>query len=111
MTDVVVASYTIHVELNGEKSSFQCRSDQTIQQAAENAGVMLPSSCRAGVCTTCAALVSDGIVEQPDAMGVKLELQKQGFTLLCVAYPRSDLSLYAGQEDILYEAQFGQYQK
>ncbi|MEY2748444.1 MAG: hypothetical protein RLZZ168_460 [Cyanobacteriota bacterium] len=44
-------------------------------------------------------------------MGVKAELQQQGYALLCVAYPRSDLNLLAAQEDALYEAQFGQYQK
>ena len=56
-------------------------------------------------------MISDGQVEQPDAMGVKGELQLQGYALLCVAFPRADLTLKAGQEDALYEAQFGQYQK
>ena len=79
--------------------------------AAEAAGVPLPSSCCSGVCTTCAALLSSGSVRQPDAMGVKAELQEQGFALLCVAFPCSDLTLKAGMEDALYEAQFGQYQK
>ena len=51
-----------------------------------------------------------GRVVQADAMGVRDDLQRQGFTLLCVAYPRSDLQLEGGQEDALYEAQFGQYQ-
>ena len=44
-------------------------------------------------------------------MGVKEDLREDGFSLLCVAYPRSDLKVIAGQEDALYEAQFGQYQK
>jgi ferredoxin len=44
-------------------------------------------------------------------MGVKAELQQKGFALLCVSFPRSDLQLQTGQEDALYEAQFGQYQK
>ena len=79
--------------------------------AAEAAGVMLPSSCCAGVCTTCAASIRSGQVHQPDAMGVKEELREKGFALLCVSFPRSDLQLLAGQEDALYEAQFGQYQK
>jgi len=73
--------------------------------------VDLPSSCCSGVCTTCAARIHEGTVHQPDAMGVKAELQEQGYALLCVAFPRSDLKLTAGQEDALYEAQFGQYQK
>ncbi|MFN5195013.1 MAG: 2Fe-2S iron-sulfur cluster-binding protein [Cyanobacteriota bacterium] len=104
-------TFQISVELGGQQHRFACRSDQTVLAAAEAAGVALPSSCTAGVCTTCAARLRQGTVHQPDAMGVKEELQRQGYTLLCVAYPRSDLDVLAGQEDALYEAQFGQYQK
>ena len=110
-TASAVVNYTIRVEFESEAHSFSCRSDQTVLNAAEAAGVTLPSSCCSGVCTTCAALISEGTVEQPDAMGVKADLQQQGYALLCVAFPRADLSLKAGQEDALYEAQFGQYQK
>ena len=109
MTDV--ATFTVRAEFDGELFSCPCRSAQAVRNAAEAAGVALPSSCCSGVCTTCAALVSEGRVEQPDAMGVKGELQEQGYSLLCVAFPRADLTLKAGQEDALYEAQFGQYQK
>jgi len=106
-----VATYTVRAEFEGTTHSFSCRADQTVLNAAEAAGVTLPSSCCSGVCTTCAALISEGSVDQPDAMGVKADLQQQGYALLCVAFPRADLSLKAGQEDALYEAQFGQYQK
>lgn len=105
------AVFQVTAEFEGARHSFSCRSDQTVLNAAEAAGVALPSSCCSGVCTTCAALVSQGTVHQPDAMGVKAELQQQGYALLCVAFPRSDLTLQAGMEDALYEAQFGQYQK
>ena len=104
-------SFTVVCDLNGASHSFSCRADQTVLAAAEAAGVALPSSCCSGVCTTCAARIQEGSVHQPDAMGVKADLQEQGFALLCVAYPRSDLKLVACQEDALYEAQFGQYQK
>ncbi|MFM7313275.1 MAG: 2Fe-2S iron-sulfur cluster-binding protein [Cyanobium sp.] len=103
--------FQITVSLAGVEHSFSGRADQTVLAAAEAAGVSLPSSCTAGVCTTCAARLKSGTVHQPDAMGVKQELQDQGYALLCVAYPRSDLEVLAGQEDALYEAQFGQYQK
>jgi ferredoxin len=104
-------TFTVVCDLNGTSHSFSCRADQTVLAAAEAAGVALPSSCCSGVCTTCAALIQEGTVHQPDAMGVKAELQEQGYALLCVAFPRSDLKLVAGQEDALYDAQFGQYQK
>jgi len=104
-------TFTITATLEGAQHTFPCRSDQTVLSAAEAAGVSLPSSCCSGVCTTCAARIQEGSVHQPDAMGVKAELQSEGFALLCVSYPRSDLKLVAGQEDALYEAQFGQYQK
>ncbi|MCP9888301.1 2Fe-2S iron-sulfur cluster binding domain-containing protein [Cyanobium sp. ATX 6A2] len=105
------ASFTVVATLGGTTHTFPCRDDQTVLAAAEEAGVPLPSSCCSGVCTTCAALLSEGTVHQPDAMGVKAELQQQGYALLCVAYPRSDLKLQGGMEDALYEIQFGQFQK
>jgi ferredoxin len=106
-----VPTYTISVERDGARLSFTGRADQTVLAAAEAAGIDLPHSCCSGVCTTCAALLRQGSVHQPDAMGVKAELREKGYALLCVAFPRSDLDVLAGQEDALYEAQFGQYQK
>ena len=105
------SSFQIKVSIDGVEHCFTGRADLTVLAAAEAAGVPLPSSCCSGVCTTCAAVLRTGTVHQPDAMGVKAELQEQGYALLCVAYPRSDLDVLAGQEDALYEAQFGQYQK
>jgi ferredoxin len=106
-----VSTYTIRVALDGSQHTFTARSDQTVLAAAEAAGIPLPNSCCSGVCTTCAARLRSGTVHQPDAMGVKAELQQEGYALLCVAFPRSDLDVLGGQEDALYEAQFGQYQK
>jgi ferredoxin len=40
-------------------------------------------------------------------MGVSPELQAEGYVLLCVAYPRSDIELESGKEDIVYARQFG----
>ena len=110
MSKTTSAVYAITIELDGQQHQFQCRDNQTVLSAAEDAGVPVPSSCCAGVCTTCAALIQEGAVHQPDAMGVKEDLRQEGFALLCVSFPRSDLKVRAGQEDALYQAQFGQYQ-
>ena len=110
MNEIPPAVYSITIELDGQQHHFQCRENQTVLSAAEAAGVPVPSSCCAGVCTTCAALIREGVVHQPDAMGVKDDLRKEGFALLCVSFPRAEVMAVAGQEDALYQAQFGQYQ-
>ena len=110
MNEIPPAVYSITIELDGQKHHFQCRENQTVLSAAEEAGVPVPSSCNAGVCTTCAAVIREGEVHQPDAMGVREDLRKDGFALLCVSFPRADVMAVAGQEDALYQAQFGQYQ-
>ena len=104
-------SFSVTVDLDGTSHRFVCRADQTVLAAGEAAGVALPTSCGAGVCTTCAALIQSGSVHQSDAMGVRADLQEQGYALLCVSYPRRDLTVLARQEDSLYEAQFGKFQK
>lgn len=102
-------TYTVELHHDGEVHTLAVSEDQTILRAAYAADVDLPSSCCAGVCTTCAALVlDDGKVAQEDAMGLGPELLEDGYTLLCVAYPRSDLKVATGKEAEVYDRQFGQ---
>ena len=105
--------YNIKVELEKKTYVFLCPENQDIISAAKANGIDLPSSCCSGVCTSCASIVIDGSVEQEDAMGLNDDLEKKGFALLCVAYPRSDLHIIVGSEveENLYNNQFGKYQK
>jgi ferredoxin len=83
--------------------------DQYILQAAEKQGVQLPFSCRNGACTSCAVRILAGEIYQPEAMGLSPKLKEQGYALLCVSYPRSDLEVETQDEDEVYELQFGRY--
>ncbi|MDX2214165.1 MAG: 2Fe-2S iron-sulfur cluster-binding protein [Oculatellaceae cyanobacterium bins.114] len=83
--------------------------DRYILQTAEQQGTDLPFSCRNGACTSCAVRVVSGEIDQPEAMGLSRELQAQGYALLCVSYPRSDLEVATQDEDEVYELQFGRY--
>ncbi|RMF21566.1 MAG: ferredoxin [Cyanobacteria bacterium J083] len=100
-------TYTVEIKHQGNTYTIQASSDKTILESAAEAGIELPSSCNAGVCTTCAAFISSGIVEQSDGMGLSPELQAEGYALLCVAYPRSDLKLESEKEEMVYDRQFG----
>lgn len=107
----MTTSYTVELHHQGEIHTITVPDDQTILVAAQTAGIDLPQSCNAGVCTTCAAQILQGEVDQTDGMGVSPELQAQGYALLCVAYPRSDLKIETEKEDTVYQLQFGQFQQ
>lgn len=68
----------------------------------------IPDSCLSGVCTTCAGKITNGgQVEQADCMGLSKEIQEEGYALLCIASPRSDLVIETEKEDEVYQKQFG----
>ena len=101
-------TYTVEFKHQGSIHTLQVPENETILSVADAAGLELPSSCHAGVCTTCAAKITNGgTVDQTDGMGVNTDLQTQGYVLLCVAYPRSDLKVETEQEDTVYQLQFG----
>ncbi|RAM53498.1 2Fe-2S iron-sulfur cluster binding domain-containing protein [Mastigocladus laminosus UU774] len=100
-------TYTVEIQHQGKTHTLQVPEDQTILSVADAQGLELPSSCHAGVCTTCAGQIISGKVDQTDGMGVSPDLQKQGYVLLCVAYPRSDLKIATEKEDTVYQLQFG----
>ncbi|MDY7021218.1 MAG: 2Fe-2S iron-sulfur cluster-binding protein [Cyanobacteriota bacterium] len=101
-------TYTVEIHHQGNVHTLQVPEDKRVLDVADEAGLELPSSCHAGVCTTCAAKLLSGEVEQAEGMGISPELQAEGYALLCVSYPRSDLKVETGKEDEVYDRQFGQ---
>ena len=100
--------YTAEIQHQGQTYTISVPEDKTVLQAADDQDLQLPTSCGAGVCTTCAALITEGTVEQSEGMGVSAELQAEGYALLCVSYPRSGLKIVTEKEDEVYQRQFGQ---
>ena len=100
---------TIRDRANGKISTVEVPEDQYILQTAEKQNATLPFSCRNGACTTCAVKIISGEIYQPEAMGLSPKLKEQGYALLCVSYPRSDLEVETQDEDEVYELQFGRY--
>ncbi len=99
-------TYTVEIKHEGETYTIEVPQNKKILEAAHDADIDLPSSCYAGVCTTCAAKIIEGTVDQSDGMGVSPELQKEGYVLLCVAYPRSNLKIETEKEEEVYSRQF-----
>jgi len=110
MGNVMADSYTVKIKHQGTEHSITVPSDRKILEVALEQGVELPFSCNAGVCTTCAALVVKGSVDQSEAAGIGPEVQEAGYALLCSAYAKSDLELVSDKEEEVYDMQFGQPQ-
>lgn len=61
-------------------------------QAAQRAGIVLPSSCRNGTCRTCMCkMLSGQVFYRIEWPGLTREEKQEGYILPCVAHAASDL--------------------
>ena len=85
----------VRVSLANSGREFRAQSDVTLLEAALDAGLNLPHSCKTGHCLACRARLLAGEISYPD--GAPLALSKaeraDGVILLCLARARTDLDL------------------
>ena len=65
----------------------------SILEQGESAGMLLPYSCRGGMCGRCKIKLIDGDVRQLANDGLSDDEKEQGFVLACSSVPQSDLVL------------------
>lgn len=99
---VLMASYKVTLITPDGEKSFDCPDDAYIIDQAEEEGIELPYSCRAGSCSSCVAKVVSGEVDNSDQAFLDDDQLAQGYILSCVAYPKSDVTIETDKEHDLF---------
>jgi len=80
----------VAVIMDGRRRSFTMRTDEdTVLEAAAAAGIDLPFSCKAGVCSTCRTKLVRGKVELAQNYALEDWELEQGFILACQAHAKT----------------------
>ncbi len=99
----MTAGYFATIHHQGQTYTIALDSDRSVLESAQAQGLDLPCSCYTGVCTSCAAQIVSGEVDQSRGMGDDLG----NYALLCIAYPKSDLEIITEKEAEVYALRFG----
>jgi CDP-4-dehydro-6-deoxyglucose reductase, E3 len=88
-------SDSFEVRITPHGRVVRVKAEQSILDAALDAGLNLPHSCKSGHCSSCRARLLSGNIRYPHGtpLGLTAEEARTGLVLLCQARPLTDLSV------------------
>ena len=78
--------------------TFEVNSKRPILETLRDQGVDLPFGCKYGGCITCAAKLISGKVDQNRQVALNNRQINDGYIILCVARPLTDITIEIGVE-------------
>ncbi|KAG2434952.1 hypothetical protein HYH02_012148 [Chlamydomonas schloesseri] len=97
-------TYKISLTHEGKSMELAVPEGESILSVALDKGMDLPHDCKLGVCMTCPAKLVSGTVDASGSM-LSDDVAEKGYTLLCVAVPKSDCQVKTISEDELLDLQ------
>ena len=93
---------------NRNGATYEVDARRPLLDELRKKGVDLPYGCKYGGCITCAAKLTDGTVDQRRQVALNNRQITEGYVILCVARPVTDITLEIGVEshDRLYRNPF-----
>jgi CDP-4-dehydro-6-deoxyglucose reductase, E3 len=87
--------YTVLIQPHGRR--IEAAANRPVLEAALDAGLNLPHSCRSGHCGSCRARLLSGEIHYPNGrpLGLTEDEARSGHILMCQALPRGDLTVEA----------------
>mmetsp|Transcript_1305 Transcript_1305/g.4311 ORF Transcript_1305/g.4311 Transcript_1305/m.4311 type:complete len:132 (+) Transcript_1305:568-963(+) len=106
---VVARAYKVNLkDIDGKVTTLEVGEDQNILEVALESGIEnLPHDCKLGVCMNCAARLTSGELDQGAGM-LRDDIIDNGYALLCVSVPQSDVDVeIIEEEELLAEVMDG----
>ena len=102
-----MTTYTVTLS-NRDHATYAVEAKRPLLDSLREQGVDLPYGCKYGGCISCAAKLIEGEVDQRRQVALNNRQLANGYVILCVARPKSDITMEIGVEshDKLYRNPF-----
>ncbi len=91
VTDTVNKKKKVTIQFATWNKTQPADNQKTLLEHGEEAGLIIPSSCRGGMCGRCKAKLISGEVTQLADEGLSAEEKQQGYILCCSSLAQSDV--------------------